>query len=246
MNNIIDIYILMQNDITISAIDHVLKQSRFEYRLRYIKTISELSAYVIDVSLAVILFNYDEYHSRFEDFISSAKITDKRLAYIAISNSSKNQEFFSDNENYVFLHRPFSKQSLLDAVTQAVEIANQKILSSLRQKGSHNIVEQAVAYVQEHIDEELNLEMIAEKIYVSPSYLSKLFKKVTGKNISDYIAGTRLDLAKNLLRNSEESIKNISFMVGYDKINSFNQFFKKNVGLTPTEYRLKFKPKADE
>ena len=98
-----------------------------------------------------------------------------------------------------------------------------------------------ISYIQANYqDSDLCLENIAENVYLSPNYLSGLFKKKMGKTISQYIVDIRVGNAKTLLRNRALKLYDIALQVGYKDANYFTKIFKRAVGITPSEYREKF------
>lgn len=88
-----------------------------------------------------------------------------------------------------------------------------------------------------HIQDEVSLVRLAEIVYFNPSYLSRLFKQVTGSNLSDYISECRIRKAKKLLENHDYKIHEISEAVGYLSATNFARFFKKVTSMTPQEFR---------
>jgi two-component system response regulator YesN len=75
-------------------------------------------------------------------------------------------------------------------------------------------------------------------VFLTPSYLSKLFKQETGLTLTDYITEMRLRKAKYLLKNSPDlKIHEIGAEVGYGDPAYFNKLFKRVVGVTPNEYK---------
>lgn len=105
------------------------------------------------------------------------------------------------------------------------------------------LVEKIKVYIREHIDE-VNRGQLAEQFYLSPSYLSKLFRREAGVSLIDYIQTERIDLAKELLRYSDYAISDIAVRTGYPSFSHFSKQFRKFVGCTPGEYR-KNKQKGD-
>ena len=85
----------------------------------------------------------------------------------------------------------------------------------------------------------LSLDCIAKKVFLSPIYLSKIFKDVLGINFKDYLTAVRLSNAEKLLLSTDEKVSQISKMVGIEDPCYFNRWFKKNTGVTPSEYRNK-------
>ena len=91
--------------------------------------------------------------------------------------------------------------------------------------------------VEKRYQEDISLQSIAEEVYLSPSYLSYLFKKEVGVSLIKYITMIRLDKAKELLRSGNMRISDIAAKVGYQNYSYFNIAFKNNVGESPAQYR---------
>lgn len=101
---------------------------------------------------------------------------------------------------------------------------------------------QLISRVKEYIDSQLGdsglrLETIAQEAHVTASHLSRMFKRLEGANVSDYITRKRIDKARQLLRGTPDSITQISGQVGYASPYYFSACFKKYTGMTPSEYR---------
>ena len=95
----------------------------------------------------------------------------------------------------------------------------------------------AKKYIQENFDSPITLEEVAEAISLSPAYLSTLFKKEIGIKFSDYLISCRMEKAKQLLKESGESMQIIAEQVGYSDAKYFSKTFFKTIGLKPSEYR---------
>ena len=83
----------------------------------------------------------------------------------------------------------------------------------------------------------LLIENTASTCFISPSYLSSLFKQDTGTTIVDYINSQRVDRAAVLLATTDRSIAAVAAAVGILDVNYFTKIFKKQLGTTPTQYR---------
>jgi Transcriptional regulator containing an amidase domain and an AraC-type DNA-binding HTH domain len=82
------------------------------------------------------------------------------------------------------------------------------------------------------------LEQIAHNIYLSPVYISKIFKEETGESPINYLIKIRLEKAKDILQSKDSgSIKNIANQVGYEDVYHFSKLFKKYYGVSPLYYR---------
>ncbi len=115
-----------------------------------------------------------------------------------------------------------------------------RVLRQIREgrRGSVKAVEDIKLWLSKSYREELDLGKLAEQVYLTPSYLSKLFKQETGMTITDYAIKIRIEEAKELLR-SRHDLKTyeVGERVGYPDSAYFAKIFKKTVGLTPNEYR---------
>ena len=98
----------------------------------------------------------------------------------------------------------------------------------------------AMKYVDEnYFDTNLNLNEVAKKVNISPSYLSAMFSRETETTFIEYVTSKRMEKAKDLLINTEEKTSVISERVGYKDPHYFGYIFKKTYGLSPKEYRTK-------
>jgi two-component system response regulator YesN len=104
-------------------------------------------------------------------------------------------------------------------------------------KQDEHIIFEIVKYLDSHYAEDLTLQNIAERFYLSREYISRKFKQQFQENLSDYIERIRMDKAKLLLLNPQYRIVQISELVGYKDEKYFSKVFKKLEGISPNEYR---------
>lgn len=95
-------------------------------------------------------------------------------------------------------------------------------------------------YIYSHLNSRLTIEELAAHTNLSPSYLSRLFKKELGVPISSYINEKKIEKAQHLLKYSDYSLIEIANYLAFSSQSHFIQTFKKSVGLTPKKYRDKF------
>lgn len=98
-------------------------------------------------------------------------------------------------------------------------------------------VADAVDYIYSHIRERITIEELAGGINVSPTYLSRIFKKEMGVSVSEYIRQRKVDLAKNLLRFSDMEMAEIANTLSFSSQSHFIQQFRTQTGMTPKAYR---------
>ncbi|OMF38665.1 AraC family transcriptional regulator [Paenibacillus sp. FSL H8-0548] len=100
-----------------------------------------------------------------------------------------------------------------------------------------NYVERILAYLDQHFEEDIVFEDMAKEIGISYSYMRKLVYESTGKSLIDYINFKRIQTAKQLLIETTLNVTQISSQVGYNNIQSFNRFFRRYEGITPSSYK---------
>ena len=102
-----------------------------------------------------------------------------------------------------------------------------------------NIIHRCIQHIGVSYAEDLTLESTARMVYLSPTYLSRVFKNETGVTFSQYLNNVRITKAKELLLNPTLKLTDISLMVGYSDQSYFTRVFRKNTGITPSDYRKK-------
>ena len=100
-----------------------------------------------------------------------------------------------------------------------------------------NPIRQTIAFIHQNLGNTLTLEIIAQNVGFSRTYITHRFKKEVGITPMQYILNKRIEIAKQLLISTNRSIQNIANSVGITDWSYFSKLFKENVGTTPTEYR---------
>ena len=122
------------------------------------------------------------------------------------------------------------------------EIADQHCLAGYEFKSPNKkyVVQQIMKYMENHYKEKISLDQIAENMYLSPFYISKLFKSETGDTPINYLISLRMEKAKELLdQNSTLSVQEAAAAVGYEDAYHFSKLFKKFYGLSPLYYKAR-------
>lgn len=101
------------------------------------------------------------------------------------------------------------------------------------------LVEVIKEMIKSNYQEQITIEDISKSVYLSGRHANSLFKKETGKTIFDYVIEYRIDVAKKLLKEPESKVAAVAESVGYTNTSYFCLAFKKNVGMTPAEYKSK-------
>lgn len=126
---------------------------------------------------------------------------------------------------------------LYQDLQKAMDDQNYRSIHSLNDLDDAQRMQDIVAYVETYYMEELSLEKLANRFFLSREHISRKFKQQTGMPLSKYIMKLRIDQARSWLSETDESILSISLMLGYQDEKYFSKLFKKVVGITPFEYR---------
>lgn len=110
-------------------------------------------------------------------------------------------------------------------------------ISRRKQTGTQLMLKEIVQFIHEHIhEEELSLYLVADKLYVNYSYLSRIFKKLLGESFSEYVLKLRMEKAKELLATGQ-LVYDTAAQVGFRHVNYFSKVFMKYWGVKPSEIK---------
>ncbi len=133
-------------------------------------------------------------------------------------------------------HSPFRPvgQWLREAIRHAFEMT----MLNYEKKDIH-LVQWCQSYIIKHINEDISLSRLAEKLHFSPSHLSNLFKQVTGQNYIDFVSGIKIERAKYYFTETNLRVQDVACQLGYTDNKYFSKWFRRYVGLTPSEFKQK-------
>lgn len=121
---------------------------------------------------------------------------------------------------------------LIQKITGSYEDA-----AELKKQEDNRPIRMAKQYILQKYGEPLTLEELSEIVGLSPAYLSTVFKKSTGMTFLEYLSKVRMDMAKQLLKETNDTVASICQQVGYNDVKYFTKTFIKYSGLKPNEYR---------
>ncbi|PZD95774.1 DNA-binding response regulator [Paenibacillus sambharensis] len=128
----------------------------------------------------------------------------------------------------------------VDRLEQWASSMMDKLRSELSESDEHTksyIIKQVHEFVSNELGQETSVKTIADKVFLHPVYLSKIYKAETGESLGDYIIRMRMERALYLLKHSNKKIYEITAELGYQNPQYFSKMFKKHYGLTPNEFR---------
>lgn len=174
-------------------------------------------------------------------------INDEVASIIYIGNISDGKNGYEK-----IRHNIGEKQSLLktmeenfgiekcEAVGKLLESYIRVLLEKYRSHSKNNtVVENIKNYIDSNLEFDIDINRIAQIFHYNKWYLGRMFKKETNQSFSDYVNSRRLETACYLLKNSEDTVLNISYKVGFNNVTYFNRLFKQAFGITPTDFRHK-------
>ncbi|HAP83105.1 MAG TPA: DNA-binding transcriptional regulator SoxS, partial [Enterobacteriaceae bacterium] len=100
------------------------------------------------------------------------------------------------------------------------------------------IISTLIEWIDEHIDQPLNIDVVAKKSGYSKWYLQRMFRTVMRQSLGEYIRQRRLSMAAEALRNTRRPIFDIAMDHGYVSQQTFSRVFRREYDITPTDYRL--------
>ena len=157
-----------------------------------------------------------------------------------------------ENKSYIELKKDIPDKKTAKAIVMPLLYMFENLISQIKnmqkepeeysvpQKTYYKILN----FIANNIGRPITLKDLCDYTHYSQSYVSREFKKINGKSVIDYVLDYKIKTAKRFLEQTELSISDISFKVGYYNPNDFTNIFKKKVGLSPRAYRANLKTNA--
>lgn len=132
-----------------------------------------------------------------------------------------------------------SERSSLDMIKYVNALYDNCTMKLNSKKENAGVAAAIKKYIHENYREDINRDDIAASVFLTPNYLSKVFRKETGLTLREYINDCRISEAKKLLATTSQSISDIAFDLGFENVSYFSTVFKKECGLGPLAWRNK-------
>lgn len=184
----------------------------------------------------------------YEEILNNKSVIDGdiRLTYYNLNRIIESARYaYADAENRISAGDDTDSPKIGDMRTlrELHEYICQKLVtdtSSETEEGSNLMIQKVKDYIHAHYeDSSLSIKILADYVGLTPTYLSNLYKKKTEKTVGQYVLEVRMEAAKRMLRDPQYKLYQVSANVGYEDANYFTKIFKKETGMTPSEYRNK-------
>ncbi|MGO4269901.1 response regulator [Paenibacillus sp. TAF58] len=144
-----------------------------------------------------------------------------------------------------YLLKPSDVEEIEEALKKAKQLCEKEAIHTDKQPVGQKVLEEPTSYLikkalqmmNARFTEDLHLNQIAEELFVTSNYLSRLFRQEMDKSFSDYLSYMRIEKACELLRSSTLKIYQIGEAVGYPNPRYFSEWFQKQMGMSPGDYR---------
>ncbi|MEK3888296.1 helix-turn-helix domain-containing protein [Bacillus sp. FSL K6-3431] len=155
-----------------------------------------------------------------------------------IKNSYNKENSYLEDITYLDIEKLSNFETLQDFEQLANEICMRLQEVVQEQNVESDLRERAIAFIRENYrDNQFSVQKMADSLSVAQTYLKRYFKQQTGQTITDYLSFYRIEHAKQLLKNSNISLKELVKEIGYHDVSSFIRKFKNEMKITPGEYR---------
>ncbi|RXK81248.1 helix-turn-helix domain-containing protein [Filimonas effusa] len=193
------------------------------------------------------------------DLVRGTTLGSKMKDYTFFSYETSEALHLSEKEKQTLLDCVLKIQSELeeniDTYSQNLIVSNIEVLLNYcsryygrqfitRKNSNRDVISQVEKVIQQYFDSDIlkekglpTVSYLAEKVNLSPNYLSDLLKKETGRNGQDHIHYYVIEEAKNILRNTDKSISEIAYLLGFEYPQYFSRLFKQKTGCTPQQFR---------
>ena len=196
---------------------------------------------ITDMVFFCIQFNNDFLDREITEYLSSNSVLYHFNAEEMEKVTQQINELFAEQDSSLPFRDLYIKSILSEIILRMIrKTALQKTLSTPLP------IQQVIAYIADNYLQKITLEDIAHKFAFSSNYLGKLFKTQTGYTFNEYLNLSRLKHACNLLQQTALPVKEISYQSGYSSVECFLYIFKKNLQMTPSEYRQLFQATAND
>ncbi|MFA5389625.1 MAG: response regulator [Candidatus Omnitrophota bacterium] len=208
----------------------IIEASNGEEALRILKKANEIRLVILDVKMPGV--------SGLE-VLNRIKKTDPSVKIIILTGHSSKDTAIEALKGRAddYIEKPINIAEMKESVENFME--DGKNGDSPDAPDLKHKVERVMRFVERNWCKKVTLKEAAAAVYMSPKYLSRIFREYAGEGFSDYKLALKIKKSKDLLKSTGYNINQIAYKMGYENAESFIRQFKRLMGLTPSEYRRK-------
>lgn len=184
----------------------------------------------------------------FEFFCSDEKVSADYIHYFCVEIISyASRAIFELGENVdniiakrsVILDEVYRMENVFDLQNYLVSLFSEiaAYFSKKHRQKNRKVIERIKKIIEQRYMDDIDVRTISNEVYLSPNYISLMYKKETGESIIEYLTRIRMEIAKELLKTTDLKVSEISERVGYESPYYFSVVFKKHTGIHPLKYR---------
>lgn len=188
-------------------------------------------------------YNFNE-PQVFETYYTN-ELLDSLPTYIKPKKPEKYQDLFQKIFQ-LFLKLSTSSELLIKAYilqllhTISEDSQSSALVDKLKQSKYYSELMEVVLYVEQNLDQKISLQELADHVKISPFHFHKIFTEYMGTTPNKFVTDKKIEHAKELLIFTDHPIQNIASACGYDNIQYFSNNFKKNLDLSPSQFRKRY------
>jgi AraC-type DNA-binding domain-containing proteins len=225
----------------INYYDVIAKENKYFYPSNFEKHI------INNLNLGLKQETIEAVNILIKEIRSRSYISPDNIMQIFIQLAGNTMKFIMDrniNISDIFDHDYNIYQSLAGKETieeirvELIDFYSRIFDNTLKSEGDAKDVKNKVfKFIKDNLKNNIDVTAIADYVGISYSYVRKIVKDKSGKTVVDYINGLKIEEAKRLLKDTNMNMNDIALQVGYNNYQSFNRFFQKYEGVTPSEFR---------
>lgn len=123
--------------------------------------------------------------------------------------------------------------------------SEERLYSAAKKRVEEDITDNIIEFMNNNLHKNLRFDDICQEFYFGKTYLKTIFKESTGQGVMSYFRMLKMEEAKKLIREGKNNFTEISEMLGFDSVHYFSRSFKRYVNMTPSEYAVSVKARAD-
>jgi len=213
----------------------VIEASNGEQALKLLRKPNVIDLVILDVMMPGL---------RGTEVLNEMKKIDPDLGIIILTGYSSENVAIEALKGHAddYMQKPVDIDKAKEIIERLLE--SKKGEGDIDTRGIEGKIEKVKRFAERNYHKKLSLKDVAQAVYLSPKYLSRIFKQSTGKSFSEYKLKIKIEKARELLSKTGYNVNQVAEKIGYENVESFIRLFKKLTGYTPTEYRKKLREKS--